>query len=68
MLFLKALLGAIVIGVATYFVMKPDPEMHWSIPPNAIVITIDDAVEPGQLYRRGGLCFDGEPWLISLYV
>ena len=34
------LLGALVIGVATMFVMKPDPRMHWSISPTARVITV----------------------------
>jgi len=34
------LLGALVIGVATTFVMKPDPRLHWSIPPTARVITV----------------------------
>ena len=68
LLLLKTLLGAVVIGFATYFVLKPDPEMHWSIPPNAIVIEIDQHIDADALYRRGGLVFDREPRLLSLYA
>jgi len=36
--------GALLIGVATIFVMKNDPREHWAIPPTSrIEIVLDEA-------------------------
>ena len=40
--FLGRLGRAVVIGVATIFVRKPEPDQHWSEPPT---VPIDDEAE-----------------------
>ncbi len=42
--------GALLIGVATIFVIKNDPREHWAIPPTSrLVLVLDDAIGPDEL-------------------
>ncbi len=43
--------GALLIGVATIFVMKNDPREHWAIPPTSrIEIVLDEAGHPDDVF------------------
>jgi hypothetical protein len=43
--------GALVVGVATIFVMKNDPREHWAIPPTSrIEIVLDEAGHPDGIF------------------
>jgi hypothetical protein len=50
--FVGRVLAAAVVGTATLLLMKPNPTMHWSIPP-AIAITSHHATTAEQLRRFG---------------
>ena len=43
------LLSAVVIGVATLFLGKPERDEHWSTPPNAVTVVIDREAQAGGL-------------------
>jgi hypothetical protein len=46
---LRRLLGAVLLGVATLLLMKPEPHQHWSEPPVVRPIAVvDHAVSPGE--------------------
>ncbi len=59
---LRALLGrilaALVLGTATLFVMKPDPQAHWATPPGNVIRVRAQHVSPADQLRRSGLRFD----------
>jgi hypothetical protein len=41
------LLSAVVVGVATLFLGKPERQEHWSTPPTAVTVVIDREARPG---------------------
>jgi hypothetical protein len=43
------LLSAVVIGVATLFLGKPERDEHWSTPPTGVTVVIDREARPGGL-------------------
>jgi hypothetical protein len=44
------IVGALLIGVATIFVMKHDPREHWAIPPTSkLVLVLDDSTSQDSL-------------------
>ena len=48
----RALLGAVVVGVATLLQPKPEPERHWSVPPTFPVEDEHGGAEAGGPPRR----------------
>ena len=46
------MLGALVIGVATLFVLKPDPRTHWSIPPGKVIVVTFERLHPSLRFDR----------------
>jgi hypothetical protein len=49
MLLLRRLAAAVVLGVATLFMLKTEADQHWSDPPVvAVIIAYDQAAHPDE--------------------
>ncbi|MEX0873504.1 MAG: hypothetical protein WD646_15870 [Actinomycetota bacterium] len=57
------LVGALLIGIATIFVMKHDPREHWAIPPTSrLVLVLDDVGRSDELDNYFFIVRDGLMW------
>ncbi len=53
--FLGRVLAAVVVGIATLLIMKPEPTTHWATPPAGVIRVARNVAGLAAQLRRSGL-------------